>query len=142
MEKEKIEQARADEASVFEDTCDCGCGNDSCQCGREKEQKEPPLPTNPPVYALTGRWDWYGQPPSVWWEEASIETREMAFLAVTALMHKAELQEKGSYRWALYDVFGFDEGMYAAAMEAGYMDIHNALSKASEFPCPREIEEE
>lgn len=124
MSKELEEQARQAEEPLFKNTCDCGCGNDSCQCACEKGEKISP--------ALGARWDWYGESPSVWWEDASPETREMAFLAVTALMHKAELQHKGSYRWALYNVFGFDEGMYAAAMEAGYMDIHNALVRASE----------
>jgi hypothetical protein len=122
MSKELEEQI---EERLFKHTCNC-CGCSICQCKTltEEEQKASPI--------LGGRWDWYGESPTAWWEDASPETREMAFLAVTALMHKAELQHKGSYRWALYNVFGFDEGMYVAAMEAGYMDIHNALVRASE----------
>ena len=122
MEKEKIEQARAAESPLFKENAASLDGFT-------------PIPLV--VDAPSGRWDWYGEnwcadSPSAWWEQASLDTKEKAFLAVVALMHKAELQHKGSYRWALYSVFGFDEGMYAAAQEAGYLDIHNALVRASE----------
>lgn len=115
-EKERMEQAREAEAPLFKNICDC--------------EYEPATTSANTV--MSQRWDWYGESPARWWEEASSDTREIAFLAVVSLLHKAELQDKGSYRWTLYNVFGFDSGMYAAAMEAGYMDIHNALVRASE----------
>ena len=42
-------------------------------------------------------------------------------------IYKAELVDRGSYRDALYDVFGFDMHMYGRGMDCGYMNIHNAI---------------
>ena len=36
---------------------------------------------------------------------------------------------KSIFIFVLYDVFGFDEGMYGLGMDCGYMDIHNLLGK-------------
>jgi hypothetical protein len=62
-----------------------------------------------------------------WWNSLSEAERESAFYAVVKRIHKAELIDKGSYRWALYDVFGFDPSMYARGMDCGFMDLHNAI---------------
>jgi len=62
-----------------------------------------------------------------WWNGLDQEEREDAFYAVVKRIHKAELQDRGSYRYALYDVFGFDPGMYGRGMECGYMALHNAI---------------
>jgi len=44
-----------------------------------------------------------------WWNNELTEAeREKAFYAVVKRIHKAEIQDRGSYRWALYDVFKFD----------------------------------
>ena len=62
-----------------------------------------------------------------WWNSLSEEERENAFYAVVKRIHKAEMIDKGTYRYALYDVFGFDVGMYARGMDCGFMDLHNAI---------------
>lgn len=62
-----------------------------------------------------------------WWNSLSEEEKEDAFYAVVKRIHKAEFIDKGSYRWALYDVFGFDPGMYSRGMDCGFMDLHNAI---------------
>jgi hypothetical protein len=62
-----------------------------------------------------------------WWKALSQEERERAFYAVVNRIFQAEIVEKRSYRGVLYDVFGFDAGMYVTAMECGYMTIHNSL---------------
>ena len=63
-----------------------------------------------------------------WWNGLSEEEREWAFYAVCKRMHKAELQQRSTYRHALYDVFGFDMNMYGRGMDCGFMAIHNAIS--------------
>lgn len=63
----------------------------------------------------------------LWWQGLSQEEREDAFYAVTKRMYQAEMKDRGSYRYALYDVFGFDEGMYSRGMDCGYMDLHNTI---------------
>jgi ABC-type Fe3+-citrate transport system substrate-binding protein len=64
---------------------------------------------------------------NAWWKALSQEDRERAFYAVVSRIFQAEIVEKRSYRGVLYDVFGFDAGMYVTGMECGYMTIHNSL---------------
>ena len=74
-----------------------------------------------------------------WWNELSEEEREDAFYAVIKRLHKAEVKDKGSYRHALYDVFGFDGGMYAQGMECGYMEIHNIIGQGLDYAAIRNV---
>lgn len=62
-----------------------------------------------------------------WWESLTERQREDAFYAVIKRMYRAEVEDRGTYRYALYDVFGFDAGMYAAGMDCGYMALHNIV---------------
>jgi len=68
-----------------------------------------------------------------WWNGLSEKEREDAFYAVVKRIYKAELQDKGTYRYALYDVFGFDPGMYGRGMDCGYMALHNAIFDGEEL---------
>jgi hypothetical protein len=43
------------------------------------------------------------------------------------LLYKAEIEEHGSYRYTLYDVFGFGPESYAPAQFSGFLAIHNAI---------------
>lgn len=62
-----------------------------------------------------------------WWNSLSEREREDAFYAVVKRIYKGDIIDKGSYRYVLYDVFGFDAGMYGRGMDCGYMHIHNAI---------------
>lgn len=62
-----------------------------------------------------------------WWNGLTEQEREDAFYAVIKRMYKAEVQDRGTYRWALYNVFGFDPGMYGRGMDCGYMSLHNII---------------
>ena len=68
-----------------------------------------------------------------WWEGLTEEEREDAFYAVVKRIYKAEVADKGSYRYALYNVFGFDPGMYMKGMDCGYMAIHNAIGDGEDY---------
>jgi hypothetical protein len=37
------------------------------------------------------------------------------------------------YRYVLYNVFGFDAGMYALGMDCGYMALHNSIMTEEQF---------
>ena len=63
----------------------------------------------------------------LWWQTLSEQEREDAFYAVIKRMYGAEVKDRGSYRYALYDVFDFDESMYSRGMDCGYMDLHNTI---------------
>lgn len=62
-----------------------------------------------------------------YWNSLSKDDQLKAFCAVSRRIHKAELIDKGSYRWALYNVFGFGPEAYIQGMDCGYMAIHNAI---------------
>ena len=76
---------------------------------------------------------------TTWWDSLTEEEREKAFYAVISRMYQAEVKERGTYRYALYDVFRFDMSMYAAGMDCGYMELHNALFDAEEYRKMRDI---
>ena len=68
-----------------------------------------------------------------WWEGLTEQEREDAFYAVCKRIWKADGMDNGTYRYALYDVFGFDPGMYMRGMDCGYMAIHNAIFDGEEL---------
>jgi hypothetical protein len=74
-----------------------------------------------------------------WWNGLTEEEREDAFYAVVKRIHKAELKDRGTYRYALYNVFGFDGGMYARGMDCGYMALHNAIGDGEDYQAMRGV---
>ena len=68
-----------------------------------------------------------------WWEGLTEKEREDAFYAVCKRIWKADGIDNGSFRHGLYDVFGFDPGMYMQGMNCGYMAIHNAIFDGEEL---------
>jgi hypothetical protein len=64
------------------------------------------------------------------WNSLSKEDQLKAFCAVSRRIHKGEIEDRGSYRYVLYDVFGFGLEAYVQAQVSGYMDIHNAIFEA------------
>ena len=71
--------------------------------------------------------DLFDKKNDTWWDELSQDDRESAFYAVCKRIHKADIEDRGSYRYGLYDVFNFDAGMYEIGMQCGYLDIHNSI---------------
>jgi len=68
-----------------------------------------------------------------WWNSLTEEEREDAFYAVVKRIYKGDVEQKGTYRWVLYDVFGFDPGMYGRGMDCGYLNLHNIIFDGLEF---------
>ena len=68
-----------------------------------------------------------------WWNKLAPSEREAAFYSVCKRLHEGELKKRGSYRYVLYNVFGFDPGMYVHGMNCGYMALHNAIFDGEEF---------
>lgn len=63
-----------------------------------------------------------------WWDSLSMEERARAFRQVVKLMHHGEVIKRGSYRYAIYDVFDVDYG--DGLMH--YMELHNLIFKGLE----------
>jgi hypothetical protein len=62
-----------------------------------------------------------------YWNSLTTEQQLMCFCAISRRIHKGEIEDGGTYRWVLYDVFGFGPEAYAAAQDAGYLAIHNSI---------------
>jgi len=67
-----------------------------------------------------------------WWNQLSIEDRERAFYSVVKRIYDNEIAEQSSYRYILYDVFGFGPEYYGLGMACGFMSLHNAIKTPEE----------
>jgi hypothetical protein len=65
----------------------------------------------------------------VWWNGLSKEDQMKAFYSVMKRLVDGELTQKGSYRYVLYEVFGFEPHSYYLGMQCGYMALHNAIER-------------
>jgi hypothetical protein len=63
-----------------------------------------------------------------WWDSLDCNGKGQAFRQIVKLMHKAEVLDKGSYRYAMYDVFGLDYGDGLSH----YMMLHNLIHQGLE----------
>jgi hypothetical protein len=68
-----------------------------------------------------------------WWNSLTERERENAFYEVCKRIYQGDVESKGSYRYVLYDVFGFDMAMYGHGMQCRYIDIHNLLIDGQEY---------
>ena len=67
------------------------------------------------------------------WNSLSEENRLKAFGYVTRKIYQGDIVDKGSYRYVLYNVFGFGPESYMLGMDSGYMAIHNAIFDGEHF---------
>lgn len=67
------------------------------------------------------------------WNSLSYEDKCNAFHAVVSKIFEGEIKEKGTYRYILYDIFGFGPDMYVRGMNCGYMALHNSILTDEEF---------
>ena len=61
------------------------------------------------------------------WNGLSKDDQLKAFCSVMRRLYKAEIEQRGSYRYTLYDVFGFGSESYAQAQVSGFLALHNAI---------------
>lgn len=61
------------------------------------------------------------------WEATPYEDKLKYFYAIVKRIHKAEILDQGTYRYALYDVFGFGPEAYGLGMDCGFMSLHNSV---------------
>jgi len=67
------------------------------------------------------------------WESLSQEDKERAFYSVCKRIYDGDVDQRGTYRYVLYNIFGFDKHMYTQGMDCGYMAIHNAISEGNDL---------
>lgn len=61
------------------------------------------------------------------WNSLSQDDKQRAFYSVVKRLVKGELRDRGTYRYVLYNVFGFDSDSYFMGMNCGYMELHNSI---------------
>lgn len=61
------------------------------------------------------------------WNSFSLDQKLDLFCAVVRRIHKGELEDQGSYRYVLYQVFGFQPDSYVRGMDCGYLTLHNSI---------------
>ena len=66
------------------------------------------------------------------WNSLSKEDQLKCFYSVCKRIHEGDIVNRGSYRYVLYDVFGFGLEAYSVGMKCGYMEIHNGLFQDEE----------
>ena len=67
-----------------------------------------------------------------WWNAMSKDDQMKAFYSVMKRLVDGELVQKGSYRYVLYEVFGFGPESYMLGMMCGYMSLHNSIEREVE----------
>ena len=67
-----------------------------------------------------------------WWSELTIDEQLQAFYSVIKRVYRGDVVEQGSYRYVLYNVFGFGPDSYAVGMDCGYMSLHNSIKTNEE----------
>jgi len=68
-----------------------------------------------------------------WWDELPQEDQMRAFYSVVKRLVKGDITDRGSYRYVLYDVFGFGAESYMLGMNCGYMTLHNSIYTPEEM---------
>lgn len=76
-------------------------------------------------------WEVFEQEETEYWNSLTKEQQLLAFCSVMRRVHEAEFDVGGTYRWVLYDKFGFGRDAYMRAQFAGFLDIHNACYEAA-----------
>ena len=69
----------------------------------------------------------YDKESEEYWNSLSKEDQLKAFYSVVKRIYKGEIEDRGSYRWILYQVFGFGPEAYTIGMECGFLCLHNCI---------------
>lgn len=69
----------------------------------------------------------YDKEADAFWNGLSYDERLMAFYSVCKRIWQGDVIDEGSYRYVLYDTFGFGMDAYGIGMQCHYMDLHNLI---------------
>jgi len=71
--------------------------------------------------------DKYEEECDLYWDNISYDEKIKSFYSVCKRIRKGDIKDQGTYRYVLYDVFGFGPDAYAIGMQCGYMALHNCI---------------
>lgn len=76
----------------------------------------------------------YDKEANAFWDSLTTEQQMIAFYVITKRISDHELNDPfASYRYMLYDVFGFPPESYAIGMASGFLDLHNSILTPEEM---------
>lgn len=75
-----------------------------------------------------------------WWDSLTREEQMDAFYAVVKRIVQGEIEDRGTYRYILYKVFGFGPEAYGMGMNCGFMALHNSIYTQEEMRSLRDRE--
>ena len=75
------------------------------------------------------------------WNNLSYDDQLKAFSYVCSKIYQGDVEEQGSYRYVLYDIFNFDMDAYSVGMDCNYLNLHNYIYDGVEFNKFRTAEE-
>lgn len=61
------------------------------------------------------------------WNALSEKQKLLIFCAISRRIYKGEIEDRGSYRYVLYEIFGFGPEAYVPAQVSRYLEIHNSI---------------
>jgi hypothetical protein len=67
------------------------------------------------------------------WNNLSKDDQLKAFCSVVRRLVDGELEQNGTYRYVLYNVFGFGKEAYMQAQHAGFLALHNSLAGGDNY---------
>lgn len=67
------------------------------------------------------------------WNTLSYDDSLKLFYYVVSKIYQGDVLERGSYRYVLYDVFGFDMDSYTIGMDAKYLELHNIIYDGCDY---------
>lgn len=67
------------------------------------------------------------------WDELTPDQQIDVFCCVVRRIYRGDVELQGSYRYVLYDVFGFGMEAYVPAQCAGYLELHNLIADGLEY---------
>lgn len=68
-----------------------------------------------------------------YWNKLSYDDKLKAFHSVCKRIYEGDVVKEGSFRYVLYQVFGFQSDAYLIGMECGYMDLHNYIQEGKAY---------
>ena len=75
----------------------------------------------------------YDNEANTWWDSLSQDDQQLAFYSVVKRIYKGEIEDRGSYRHVLYNVFDFDSSAYVMGMDCGFLELHNSIYSQDEL---------
>ncbi len=82
----------------------------------------------------------YDEDASALWNTLSVDNQMLLFYFVIKQITDAELKgDHETYRYILYERFGFPSESYHVGLMCGFMELHNSIVKRSDQPPYREF---